>query len=404
MDRTMRMDSETFLLPTQNMDGEFPAFRQLGMSPSVVPESEQTWVFHNKSSEDGIRSYLAFIFDSLGHKRIQAAVDIRLDSPGHVLVRLMRHGTTPLEEATRTLHVGTEYVTVKLPRVFRNDHAQYRIQIHSLDGMLKRVGVRNLVVRPESSEGALLCLEDLAEYSYSCKRHFDTMSPMACYAGHNREQADLKMYQDMLVHSAIRSLLAPGARILEVGSGNSRLAESLCKDYDYWCLDKFEGIGNGPVEVDLPKDVRVVRDYLGAFSRELPDGTFGLVCSVSVFEHLPHEEKVFSHILADIDRLSAPDGWSLHCVDSRLLRDMDLTHPVVAYIQGCCRMLTRRISPYDIAMDPDLFFMTEEAYDARWKKHTGMDYEFFGKPYSINLAWQNLDERSTAKTKTDVLT
>lgn len=363
----------------------------------VAPESELAWVFQNSDGADQQSQYVTFIFNGNGSRRLTAGLEIRLPTPGRVLVRLVRHGSGPFEEATREIAAGPGYTRVELAHVFAADHAQVRVQIHVLENGRQLVSVRNLSVRPALR---LTDPEALANLAYSKKSHFRDLPPMPCYAGQDPAAADLKMCQDWLAHAVIRELLPPGSRILEVGGGNSRLAAALADDYDYWCLDKYEGRGNGPTEAVLPPGVRLVRDYLGNFSPELPSGAFDLVLSVSVLEHLPKDESVYAAILDDIARLLAPGGLSLHCVDALLKPGHDLTHPIVAWLASRLELAAPLAPLFAIAHDPDTYVMTRQSYEARWQRYTGQAYDEFGTPYSRNLLWRQADQtrRQNART------
>jgi hypothetical protein len=69
---------------------------------------------------------------------------------------------------------------------------------------------------------------------------------MPIYQRQTLNSCDLKVYQDLFVYSFILENIPKGARILEVGGGESRIISCLKEDYEFWNLDKLEGQGQGP--------------------------------------------------------------------------------------------------------------------------------------------------------------
>lgn len=49
--------------------------------------------------------------------------------------------------------------------------------------------------------------------------------------------------------------------------------------------------------------------------------------------------------------------------------------------------MTRMLSPEKNAAEPDLYAMSQQAYDANWKPITKERYESFGRAFSFNLVW-----------------
>jgi 2-polyprenyl-3-methyl-5-hydroxy-6-metoxy-1,4-benzoquinol methylase len=101
----------------------------------------------------------------------------------------------------------------------------------------------------------------------------------------DRSNHTLKGIQDAWVLSRLGD--KRGYRICEVGGGNSRVLEKLAADNECWNVDRFEGFGGGPIKVTCSKRIKVVRAFMGEFSREVPSKYFDFVLSVSVVEHIP---------------------------------------------------------------------------------------------------------------------
>lgn len=230
-----------------------------------------------------------------------------------------------------------------------------------------------------------------ARYTYSRR------TQLAELLGAERWTPDssLKVYQDLLVETFIRDNLPPGARLLEVGGGESRVIAALKDDYECWNLDRLEGYGGGPTAVD-DRGFRLVRSYLGERSAELPDHYFDLVFSISVLEHVPESAESFHALCDDLDRLLRPGGFSLHCFDVILRGAGGWTNRLLPYLFS--RYPTA--NPYQpleaIAGDDDLLCMSEAAYDRCWRPVTERPYAEHGRPLSCNILWRHAEPRVTA--------
>jgi glycosyltransferase involved in cell wall biosynthesis len=216
----------------------------------------------------------------------------------------------------------------------------------------------------------------------------------------NPKCCDLKIYQDLLVYSFIRENIPTGSRILEIGGGDSRVLRPLYEDYECWNVDKLEGLGNGPVDV-RSTGFRLVRDYMGTFNPELPDGYFDFVFSISVLEHVEETEESFRNILDDISRVLRPGGLSLHCFDV-VARDNDVwTNSFLPYIFEHVPTLNRFVPLMQVFLDPHTHVMSQQAYEAFWQPATKVQYKEFGFPLSYNVLWrkENQDRNNRCLTE-----
>jgi glycosyltransferase involved in cell wall biosynthesis/cytochrome c-type biogenesis protein CcmH/NrfG/ubiquinone/menaquinone biosynthesis C-methylase UbiE len=241
-------------------------------------------------------------------------------------------------------------------------------------------------------------------FTYSRKEHFPLFRQHAqLLFGREFDEnlSDLKAYQDLLVYSFITANIPKGARILEIGGGCTRVLKAIAKDYECWNLDKCEGVGNGPLNV-TPEGYRLIRDYIGTFSRELPDGYFDLVFSISVLEHIPEDDETFEGIYNDINRVLKPDGLSLHCVDLVKRCDHLWTNQIIHHLASKPSLLAPLPDFAAIMNDPGTYVMSQKAYDATWKVHTKVEYESFGMPLSCNILWSNRRVTETVKSKSSV--
>ncbi|MCM0081182.1 glycosyltransferase [Geomonas sp. Red32] len=242
----------------------------------------------------------------------------------------------------------------------------------------------------ESRAHTSVTAENFGAFTYSRTFHF------AYFAGRDLElygapadpsQCDLKVYQDLLVYSFIKNNVPAGSRILEVGGGASRVLRALKDDYECWNLDKLEGLGNGPVGIEVD-GFKLVREYLGSFTPELADGYFDLVFSISVLEHVPESEENFAAINRDIDRLLKPGGWSLHCFDVVARGRYTWGNGLLPYLFKANRTVNRWAPFEQLYPDPYVYAMSEAAYDRHWKPMTKTSFREHGFPLSYNILWQ----------------
>lgn len=239
-----------------------------------------------------------------------------------------------------------------------------------------------------------------SHFAYAKKSHFEAFRGLdtTLYGKPvNLAQCDLKRYQDLLVLSFITATIPQGAKILEVGGGNSRILVHLADRYECWNADKFEGLGNGPKT--LPQSgYRIVQDYLGSNNPALPDNYFDLVFSISALEHTPTDQNLFQNILNDIHRVLKNGGTSLHLFDVVFKPEGFWTNQFLPYLFQNASPLFPMPDPEVMQNDPDLYVMSKAAYDNGWKKITGKSYEEFGRPTSINILWRKSSDSALADT------
>ncbi|OCR01907.1 hypothetical protein BCD67_05330 [Oscillatoriales cyanobacterium USR001] len=230
------------------------------------------------------------------------------------------------------------------------------------------------------------------DFTYSKKSHLKLFRQFGCYLGVSPEKYDpifdLKFYQDLLVYNFIIDNFQPGAKLLEVGGGNSRVIKALKHDYECWNVDKIDGVRTGPTKVDEIDGYYLVRSYIGDFCSELPDEYFDCVFSISALEHTPEDEDTFKKVLEDIDRVLAPDGISLHCFDVHIRKYDVWTNKLLPYLFKNVPASNQMISFSEVGADPDLYGMSETSYKCWWQSTTQQNYEVFGKTISYNILWQ----------------
>ena len=228
-------------------------------------------------------------------------------------------------------------------------------------------------------------------YTYSKKSHLPQL------ANHTNELygsqvdfslCDLKYYQDLLVFGFIKENIPPGSKILEIGGGESRILAKLHQSYECWNVDKLEGLGNGLTILQNQNNYNLVRDYIGNFNHDLKNEYFDFIFSISALEHTqPDDEKLFSDILKDINRVLSPNGLSLHCFDLVIQEYHIWTNPFLPYLFDNSMTLNNFIPFQKLYNDNDIFVMTKKAYDKCWRSITQKTYKLFGKPFSYNILW-----------------
>ena len=191
------------------------------------------------------------------------------------------------------------------------------------------------------------------------------------------------------MYSFIKDQVPKGARILEIGGGDSRVICALKNDYEFWNLDMLKGSGNGPTKINPADGFTLVKDNIGNFSTDLPDHYFDLICSISVVEHFLEDEESQIKIIQDMRRVSTNRSLWVHCIDAIMLKEHIWIHPI----------LEKMINPFDsydidkinnkILNDANLWTLPKYAYCTRWRHKTHTPYKAFGYPFSINIVLQN---------------
>lgn len=127
----------------------------------------------------------------------------------------------------------------------------------------------------------------------------------------------LKEIQDTYILSLLGKV--KGKRILEVGGGNSRVAQLLGRNNEVWLVDGFEGKDGGPAKAPTLPGVKIVLGYMGQNLKEVPSNYFDYVFSISVVEHVPTDK--YADCFRDISRVLAPGGRTIHAIDLYLFDD-----------------------------------------------------------------------------------
>lgn len=222
-------------------------------------------------------------------------------------------------------------------------------------------------------------------WRYSRKSHFAAFAVPPELSFRDAGLADLKYYQHLLAWHVLTGSLADGAKILEIGGGDSRLGRALAGRFDYVNLDPLAGSGSGPTAVPVDPPGRLVRAALGDFSPELADASFDAVFSVSALEHVPEEPAVWQRLAADLRRLGRPGALHLHLFDV-------VDRPKAPWSNGFLPYLLARLdrqaefAPFAaVTADPDWHHLSRAAYERNWQPVAGQPYEAFGRAFSWNL-------------------
>jgi SAM-dependent methyltransferase len=131
----------------------------------------------------------------------------------------------------------------------------------------------------------------------------------------------LKTTQDLVVYSQLRPF--SGARIAEIGGGESRILPQLAKTNQCWNIEPFEGDDNGPADERVIAGVTNIKTEVGRFDPALSSGFFDCLFSVSVVEHVENDE--LESFFADCVRILRPGGVAYHAIDM-YLSDADGDH------------------------------------------------------------------------------
>jgi hypothetical protein len=280
------------------------------------------------------------------------------------------------------------------------------IDIKSVE--LVSVSVRNPSTEPTEKKPAMQIrpvefsiVDNPDEFTYSKKRHFELFQSAALELyGRPIDPAtcDLKNYQDLLVFEFIKRHVPKGARILDVGGGNSRILNYFYRDYECWNIDPLEGVGSGPRQLDPRGRYKLVQDYMGKFNPQLPNDYFDFVFSISALEHAGEDAQTLENIRNDINRVLKPGGYSFHLFDCIIKQDRIWIHKLMRSFFTSQTTANRWVEPESLTADPDLYTMTKAAYESGWVFITKQPYETFGKPFSYNVLWQKAPVPSAGRT------
>lgn len=124
----------------------------------------------------------------------------------------------------------------------------------------------------------------------------------------SKQDHTLKGIQDAWILSQFNGW--QGQRLLEVGGGNSRVLPLLSGN-QLWNVEKYEGVGNGPVEPEILDGVTVINAFMGEYHPHLPQ--VDAIFSISVIEHIPFEQ--YDDLFQDMARCLVPNGLSVHAID-----------------------------------------------------------------------------------------
>jgi len=145
---------------------------------------------------------------------------------------------------------------------------------------------------------------------------FDVITKKEYFEWYEKGIADKKRHSLKGLQDAyILSLLGKkkDLKIAEVGGGNSRVLTVLKKHSDCWNIDKFEGVGLGPIKVKKQRGIRIIHSVIGEFDASIPDNNFDVAFSISVVEHVPVDS--LGDFFKDCYRILKPSGEMVHAID-----------------------------------------------------------------------------------------
>lgn len=258
----------------------------------------------------------------------------------------------------------------------------------SVDSLYSRLVGAAPLGKEISHQRERLSFECFSDFTYSRHSHFGRFLIPESYRGLSRRTCDLKTYQDLFTYTLICDNLPAGARLLEIGGGNSRVARWLEGQFEIWNLDKLEGAGHGPVAGAGEHEPRLVRDYIGSFNQALADHSFDCVFSISTMEHVPEDRSTFADILADTRRLLKPGGVCFHTIDIVLKDGGFWPHRFIDYLYESNVPLNPRVPVEQISADPDLWMLSAYAYYSHWFARTRRPFNAFGRPVAYQVWWR----------------
>ena len=231
-------------------------------------------------------------------------------------------------------------------------------------------------------------------YCYTSARRFQ-LPVLARYAeelfGHaiDFDAEPMSAYWDLLAYAFVKANLPVGSNILEIGGGWSRVLQKLAiLGYNCTNCDPFEGMGDGaPTDGDVP--YHLVRAKIGDHPPDLADLAFDFAFSIGVLETLPADDTASAAFLADIRRVLKPGALQLHLAGITAFDGWEWVSPPIEYLSIHGDLVEPLPGPTQIARDPELYAMSEAAYDTLWKPSTHKPYAEFGRPTSLALLLRN---------------
>jgi SAM-dependent methyltransferase len=185
----------------------------------------------------------------------------------------------------------------------------------------------------------------------------------------NKFQWHLKSIQDGVAFDSLHEL--KNKVIGEVGGGDSRILEYLCKNNSTYNIDYFEGEDGGPAgEVKIDKVTNIFA-HLGEFSENLKDNFFDYLFSVSVVEHVPYRE--IPAFFEDCARILKPGGKMIHLIDA-YLDEVDNSY------------ITSRIKSYQAIFDNKLFIPDGE-YKLAENNMVAFKTDYASNPDNMMQVW-----------------
>jgi hypothetical protein len=140
----------------------------------------------------------------------------------------------------------------------------------------------------------------------------------------------LKSAQDLMAYVHLRE--ASGLAIAEIGGGKSRLLPKLVQNNRCANIEKFEGLNNGPNREIVIDGVENISAYVGTSEGAIEPGTFDLLFSISVVEHVDIE--ALPPFFLDCARILKPQGRMIHLIDMYLTDDSDRDKRQIARLQA----------------------------------------------------------------------
>ncbi|MHC1791858.1 glycosyltransferase [Solidesulfovibrio sp.] len=199
--------------------------------------------------------------------------------------------------------------------------------------------------------------------------------------------SEMQCLQDLLCYAFIRQNLPPGARLLDVGGGRSRVLAALAPEYECWCIDAFEGAGGGATTLPAGYGYKIIVGSMGQGNAALPDAYFDFVFSISVLEPgLAQPESALRAIFDDIRRVSRPSAYTLHCIDS-VRRDGTSFAEGLRKLYGAAADVLDPITDFEPVEDmysTRLYTMPEKAYIQHRFPVTRQKMRDFGDIFTFN--------------------
>jgi SAM-dependent methyltransferase len=234
------------------------------------------------------------------------------------------------------------------------------------------------------SKPSLKISDDYNAYTYSTKRHMKEFIS----AGYDKEvygreidteYCDIKVYQNLLVHSFIKNNLESRSNILEIGDNISLVLLSSSSGHECQSIAVNSQKASGGND-----KVRITEARIGKSEGVVDSGQFDFIfANSSLGQEKDGNFTALNEKMNDIRRLLKPGGTALLNFVGLYKDPLIWTPEIMRNYFERENALNKPVAMFKVLIDEDLFLMSEKYYNENWMKITSKSYRKFGKALSF---------------------